>query len=66
MALSPTPTLRSRRLEIVGVVSDMCIIGLKASDVALKTGGVRQAVTKLLKIGPDILAEDYKIVPAPK
>ncbi len=52
--------------EIVTVVTGMCVVGLTASDIALRTGDVRHAVTKLLKIGLDNLAVHYGIVPAPK
>lgn len=52
--------------EIVSVVADICVVGLTASDIALKTGDVRPAITKLLKIGLDNLAVHYGIVPGPK
>lgn len=52
--------------EIIAVVANMCVAGLTASDVATKTGDVRHAITKLLKIGLDNLAVHYRIVPGPK
>jgi hypothetical protein len=47
--------------EIVAVVQGMCVAGLSASDVAARTGDVRHAIVKLLKIGLDNLARHYGI-----
>ena len=48
--------------ELIDVVTDICVAGLTAKDVAERTKGNRDVVSKLLRIGLDNLAVHYGIV----